>query len=242
MSKAALTKQWDDETTLTEAQLDAFLSSIETFSNTGVIDSENIQTGGLATANFSDASITAAKIATGAITGGKLGDSDSFSLPASKFATGSVTKAKRPDQAVTTDGSDPGEEGVVKATETTSSTSFASGTTSAISGTDITLTTSGRPVLIRFEGTAAYIGSPDSSSKVELYRSGAATGYQWAADSVSTAPAYVGDGGNFEDALALIDTGINGTASTYTWDIRLTSINTNGGLDLTDFRMVAYEL
>jgi hypothetical protein len=230
MSEANFTKQWDDETIFTEAQLDAFKSSIETFTNTGVIDSDNIQTAGLATANFSDASVVAAKIATGAITSGLL--NSSINLPTAKFATGAVTKAKRPTQTVTTDGTDPGEGGVVYGAAQTASKSFAA-STSLYANTDVTLTTSGRPVRIAFEGRLAYTGSPASDAEVEIYLDGGATGFAFG-------PNYSDDADVIE--FNYLDTSVDGTASTYTWDIRLTSSDTNGGVDLTAGRLVAYEL
>lgn len=58
------TKTYDDNTVLTEAQLDNSFDQLVTLLNTTKLDNSNIQTGGIATANYADVSVTKAKLGT----------------------------------------------------------------------------------------------------------------------------------------------------------------------------------
>lgn len=66
------TENYDDGTTLTEAQLTALVDSIETALNTTGLDSTNIQTGGVAEINLASGSVTATKLGANSVTSVKL--------------------------------------------------------------------------------------------------------------------------------------------------------------------------
>jgi microcystin-dependent protein len=86
MPTLTITKNYDDGTVLTEAQLDAVKDSIETFVNTTKLDSNNIQTNGIATANYAVGSVDATALASSAVTTVKIADS---AVTAAKLASDS---------------------------------------------------------------------------------------------------------------------------------------------------------
>lgn len=69
-----MTKNYADDTVLTEAQLDAVKSSIETWANTTKLDSDNIQDGGLDADTLASNVVTTVKINDGAVTTAKIAD------------------------------------------------------------------------------------------------------------------------------------------------------------------------
>jgi hypothetical protein len=65
-------KSYDDGQILTEAMLDEGRDYRATFLNSTKLDSDNIQTGGIATANLADLAVTTAKLGTASVTAAKL--------------------------------------------------------------------------------------------------------------------------------------------------------------------------
>ena len=72
MATLTVTKNYADDTILTEEQLDDAYQSIETFLNTTKISDDNIQTGGVGTASIAGTSVTTSKIAANAVTKPKI--------------------------------------------------------------------------------------------------------------------------------------------------------------------------
>lgn len=86
MSTLTITKNYDDSTILTEAQLDAMKSSAETYFNTTKITSDNIQTAGLnGNTVLQNSSIATAKINDGSISGSSIEDE---AVTTAKITTG----------------------------------------------------------------------------------------------------------------------------------------------------------
>lgn len=63
MPALSVTKSYVNAAVLTETDLDNIKTSIESWANTTKLDSSNIQTGGIATANLADSSVTQVKLA-----------------------------------------------------------------------------------------------------------------------------------------------------------------------------------
>lgn len=63
MPTLTITKNYADDTVLTEAQLDSAFGSVTTFLNTTGIDDDNIQAGGVGTTSIADDAVTNVKIA-----------------------------------------------------------------------------------------------------------------------------------------------------------------------------------
>lgn len=72
MPSLVVTRQYADGTILTQAQLNAAFTSIETFINTTKINQDNIQAGGISTANLANNAVTNDKIASSTISQSKL--------------------------------------------------------------------------------------------------------------------------------------------------------------------------
>lgn len=117
MATLTITKNYDDNTLLTEAQLDKFIDDPETFINTTKVNDDNIQTGGIngslkikdasiSTAKIANLAVTTAKINTGAVTAAKLADSSGTdadrSVTSDHIKDLNVTTAKINASAVTT--------------------------------------------------------------------------------------------------------------------------------------------
>lgn len=101
MATLTITKTYADTTLLTEAQLDAFCDSIETFFNVTKINDDNIVAKGIdANEKFIGGSIAAAQIAANAVTTPKFA---AGAVSASKINALAVTNEKLADGAVTTD-------------------------------------------------------------------------------------------------------------------------------------------
>jgi hypothetical protein len=93
-----MTKGWDDGAVLTEAMLDDIKSSTETFLNTTKLDSNNLQSGGIATANYAAGSVDAAALGTSAVTTAKINDG---AVTTDKLGASAVTAAKVTDATLT---------------------------------------------------------------------------------------------------------------------------------------------
>lgn len=117
MATLTITKNYDDNTLLTEAQLDKFIDDPETLLNTTKINDDNIQTAGIngslkikdasiSTAKIANLAVTTAKINTGAVTAAKLADSSGTdadrSVTSDHIKDLNVTTAKINNSAVTT--------------------------------------------------------------------------------------------------------------------------------------------
>jgi hypothetical protein len=99
MPTLSITKTYADAAILSEADLDAILTSIETFVNSTKLDNANIQSSGIITANIANLAVTTAKIDDLAVTTGKLND---LAVTTAKINSLAVTTAKIDSLAVTT--------------------------------------------------------------------------------------------------------------------------------------------
>lgn len=72
MATLTVTKTYDDSQVLTEADLDGIKTSIETFVNSTKLDSDNIQTGGIATSNFAAGAVDTTALGAASVTVAKL--------------------------------------------------------------------------------------------------------------------------------------------------------------------------
>jgi microcystin-dependent protein len=91
MATLVITRNYDDDTALTEAQLDAAFDDLETLINTTKLNSDNIEDGGIDSDALAASSVTTAKIDNAAVTTAKLADS---SVTTAKIADLAVTKGK----------------------------------------------------------------------------------------------------------------------------------------------------
>lgn len=155
----SITKNYQDGTTLTETQLDTALTDVETFVNTTKLDSDNIQDGGLDADTLASNAVTEAKINSGAVTTGKIADN-------------AVTHAKL---AARSTGTSVGAGGVA-ISSSCGNYSMTSTTRAQITNFSVSLTTTGRPVCLKFipDGSTseAYVGGQDddaSSQFVDIY-------------------------------------------------------------------------
>ena len=161
MPALSITKSYADGTDLTEDQLDDLKTSIETWANTTKLDQDNIQTGGVSQDNLATNSVSTAKIVASAVTTAKIADDAitnvkmaNDSVDTAEIVDAAVTKVKQEAVTVTTDGSDPGAGGVVKSTNSGSGGSgFSTSSTSLtdVTNLSVTLTTTGRPVMLMLE-------------------------------------------------------------------------------------------
>jgi microcystin-dependent protein len=85
------TKNYDDNTTLTEAHLDAAFDSVATFLNSTKINDDNLQTGGVGTTSIANGAITAAKLGSSAVETAKINDA---AVTTAKILDSNVTLAK----------------------------------------------------------------------------------------------------------------------------------------------------
>jgi hypothetical protein len=107
MPTLTVTKNWDDNTTLTEAQLDDIKNSIETWANTTKLDSTNIQSGGISADNIASSAVTTAKINANAVTRAKLeavGQQVSSSSGTDSITASSYTDVTNLSVSITTTG------------------------------------------------------------------------------------------------------------------------------------------
>lgn len=194
MASLDITKNYSDGSVLLEADLDAIQSSLTTFFNTTKINDDNIQTGGITAntklvatsvnaAKIVDETIVSAKIADSAVTTGKLAAStvstanlNDGAVTAGKIASTTIVSADFIDASITL------AKRASLATATGSETVFASiGTSVAetdVTGCTVTITTTGRPVMLSIGGgatavshtTYAYLMSgKDSTTSHEAY-------------------------------------------------------------------------
>ena len=177
-----ITKSYQDGIDLTEAQLDDAFESLETFMNTTKLDSDNMQAGGIQGASLAAGSVTETKIGSAAVTTNKIADGNvtgaklhsnvadgstlevsasalqikALGVTAAKLAADAVETAKIKDGAVTQ------AKRVALGQQISESCAlaggFASGSPGAISNLSVSLTTTGRPVMVQLvaDGSANY--------------------------------------------------------------------------------------
>ena len=226
MPTLTITKNYDDGTTLTESQLDDIKSSIETFVNTTKLNSDNIQTGGIATANYAAASVDAAAIASSAVTTAKINDS---AVTTAKINDAAVTQAKR----------------AALGQQISSAIDFNTTSTSYVDVTNatVTITTTGRPVYLSLNA-----GAPATNTAWLAVTPHASNGGRMALKLVkdSTDVAEVeyqaGDAGGstikFGAPFVFIDTP---SAGTYTYKLQLKEYN-GGTAFVRNWKLIAFEL
>ena len=157
MPTLTVTKTYNDGAVLNESDLDGIKSSLETFFNTTKIDGDNIQTGGVPTAAIANAAVTADKLAAAVAGDGLAGGAGTalsvnvdgstleintdalrikdLGVSTAKIAANAVTRAKIESvgqQISSSSGS-----------YTTTSTSYVD-----ITNLSVSITTSGRPVML----------------------------------------------------------------------------------------------
>jgi hypothetical protein len=224
MPTFTMTKNWDDGTVLTESQLDDIKNSVETFLNTTKLDSDNIQTGGIATAAIADLAVTTAKIDSSAVTTAKIADAN---VTTAKLADGAVTQAKR--------------ESLNLQISSSSGLATVVGTSEAdVTNLSVSITTTGRPVRVELipgganNGQASILGGPATTGRMSLvlYRGATVIG-TW----------QVVGYGSSQISSTWIGTVDQPSAGTYTYKIR-GFMSAAGGIqgDVFYWKLAAYEL
>lgn len=165
MPTLTIPNSFTPNTTAVSADVNANFNAIATFLNSTKLDGDNIQ------ADAIDKTLLASDVADGTTieqaAGGELKIKDS-GVSTAKLATGSVTQAKLAARTVTTNGTDPGAGGVVMSASCGAIT--ISSSLADVSGLSVTLTTTGRPIMVAIV--------PDGSSNpCNIYsQAGAGTG------------------------------------------------------------------
>jgi hypothetical protein len=220
----SVTRTYSDANTLTEAQLDAAFDSIETFLNTTKIDSTNIQTGGIATANYAALSVDAAAIAASAVTTSKIND---LAVTTGKIAAGAVTRAKL--------------DSVGQQISSSSTSTFSTTSQSVVDVTNATLsiTTTGRPVWVGLQpGDSSNVGKikisgAANSNAIFLIKRDSTTILQTeltsAASGVEIPPG----------AIWFLDVP---SAGTYTYKLQVQTGDASYTVEVSHCKLVAFEL
>lgn len=251
MAELGLPRQYQDgPPALTKADLDAsFVTPLNDFLVTTKVNADNIQNLSLNSGNFSDFIITSSKIVAGALDATKM--SDNLGLTNIHFTSQTITNSSRSDMTLTTNGSDPGAGGIASTYDTPTSglASWNSVTDYAnITNQSATITTTGRPVIIYIEGNLTQVNTISgnvASAGIAVFRGSTNIGNV----------AYID--GNADDGDArrigpgvptrrVVDLGVQGTASTYTYTLKRLSYNggtgtTSVAFSYTDFKMALYE-
>lgn len=203
------------------------------------VDNSTLEIASSTTLQVKDLGITGAKIAAGTITGAKI---DSLTITGANIAAATITQDKLAARAV---GTTVAAGGVA---QSASSASYVSpgGGQQTITGLTVTITTTGRPVWVGFvpvQGATA--------SGFYIFRAGTANVFSTisitqGANSWNTPIGGTGTGaGTFAfyippHLIGTVDTTVNGVAGTYTYVGKENT--TAGDLNVTDVRLVAYEL
>jgi hypothetical protein len=134
MATLSVTRDYNDGDALTEAQLDSAFDSIETFLNTTKINADNLQDGAVTSDKIGATAVSTAKLANGAVTTAKIEDA-------------AITKAKLASLG--------------QQESSTISFNSSSSTITQISGSTVSFTATGRPVLVKIlpVGTTEALGS-----------------------------------------------------------------------------------
>lgn len=186
MPALIIPNNFNPNTTARSSEVNSNFSAVATLLNSTKLDSSNIQTGGLATANYADASITRAKFAVGAL------KDSSYELSNVSF-TASVAASSLTVALKGKDGNDPSASNLVNigfrsatATVGTYSEATSAAATSVVASSGSTLGT--------FNAVAAYIYvyAISNSGTIELALSGSG---HWDEGSTQNTSAEGGAGG-----------------------------------------------
>lgn len=182
MATIDITRTYNDTALLSESDLDNIIVDTQTFLNTTKLDGDNIQDEGIdASAKFAPGSVTTAKFQSNTVTTSKLADSPD-GIEAAKINDLAVTTAKINDSAATTAKFNSAAVTYAKLASVTSSISSSSGSYSSTSDTyvnvtnqSVTVTTTGRPVLVFItttstDGTAVTNVTNDSNGGIAFLR------------------------------------------------------------------------
>mgnify|MGYP003450318337 CR=1 FL=1 len=217
MPTLTITKNYDDGTTPVAAHIAPFSDDFQTFCNTTKLDSDNLNSGTLATANFQD---------------GCLDNINYFatdSIGTAEIVDANVTRVKRASV-------------VNSFSTTTGSTNVA--TTSETTIKSVSVTTNGRPVmlmLVNNESSTGLIQANDSSASkdftydIRFKRDGTAVAwlrhvfFTFAAGSIQIPPS----------AFAHVD---QPAAGSYTYSATIQNSAALDSADLQNLKLVAYEL
>jgi hypothetical protein len=194
-------KTYEDSQILTESQLDAAFSSVETFLNTTKLDSANIQDGAIESANISAGSITTAKIASNAVTRAKLeAVGQQISASCGSFSTTSTTNVD-------------------------------------VTNLSVTITTTGRPVMLKLiaDGTTghSYIQQATANTRSVL---------EFIRDSTAIGNYYLGSDGTIilvpSPSISMLDIP---AAGTYTYKLQAKVVG-GGTSSVFNTKLAAFEL
>jgi hypothetical protein len=224
-------------TTAQSSQVNANFSAVATLLNSTLLDSTNIQTGGIATANLAANSVTGAKLASSCADGTTLQyTSSTLSIKASgvgtsQIADGAVTQAKRASLGQ-------------QVSSSSGAYSTASTSLTAVTNLSVTITTTGRPLFLGLvhDGTSnsgefAFTGSSGTGSGLyEFYDSGNSTAV------VHMNPQGAGGTGVFTCELTPPWHVFVPTAGTYTYTFRVAKTGSTSTVTCAYMKLVAYEL
>lgn len=239
-----ITKSYSEDgtaTSINESALDDFINSIETFLNTTKLTSDNLEDGSIGTTQIAASAITKDKIASSAVTATKLADGI---ITADFVPDEEITSAMKEVPTITTDGSDPGVGGISENRDTSPSTSVtAGGGWSTLK--QLTLTTTGRCVKL-YVRQQAEDGDEGSITLTE----GAALANTLYRVTRNEATVLFGPTSGSSDLIRALrgwaqttDTGVAGSAGTYTYEIQVSDASNSGSVAVTDMPdLGAYEL
>lgn len=246
MPSIDITKTYADGAVLVESDLDNIIEDIETFLNVTQIDDTNIQDNGItASSKLVDGSISTAKLASSAITSAKITD---LNVTTAKIADDAVTTAKILDSNVTTakiadsnvttakiaDGAVTGPKRVTTVQISSSSGSYSTASASPVDVTNlsVTITLTGRPVLVQLiaGSSAASSVSSATSAGTFIIKRDSTTVYTGA---LSTSRSYP------PGAFSIIESGLAAAAYTYKVQVNGDSAST---VSVTNCKLVAVEL
>lgn len=240
MATLTITKSYLDGTLLTEAQLDSFCDSMETFFNVTKINDDNILNGGITASDkvitgsvdgdcLGALSITQAKFADGSVTASKI---DSVAATNAKFASGSITTAKITDAVIT---EDLVEASVFDTTDTAAGGQAGSGAIAPIEVNATPTLTGSRAGISGFVGNTDATDTQNATGTLSL-TSGATGGYLVLGAGVTTASSSLTE--EISEAGLIMITGCS-TSYSAEWEIPvacpflLSSTNSAGAATVT---------
>lgn len=252
MSLLTVTENWADGSTLTAAQLSTAMTSIESVVN-GNIDSTNIATGGVSTTNLASEAVTEAKLGPSAVTTAKVADGAVTGVKLNSNVVDNSTLAISSNQLIVKDGGITSAKMAALGQQVSSSSgsfSMSSSTFADVTNLTVSITTTGRPVVLHLigDGAGSYsnilIVNSSTSGSNGLFNSGAIKFLRDASevDCQSfgpegvglTAPNLILPPGSFftYDAPA---------AGTYTYKVQVAALNSDT-LQVNNVRLFAYQL
>jgi len=231
MPTLSISTTYADGSPLTKALLDEIKTGIESFLNTTKIDSDNIQTGGVATANLATGCVTAAKLASSAVETAKINDS---AVTTAKINANAVTRAKLESVGQ-------------QASSSSGSFSMSSSTYADVTNLSVSITVTGRPVMLMLCASdataAAYLAVSVNNGTtaigyMQFLRGSTEVGhYQFGLSSPTSGQhfSYHPLGG-----FCAIDTGAS--AGTYTYKVQIRRDANSNSAYAQNVKLVAYEL